>query len=457
MSRNVNFKFLALLLIGILLMAACAPVATTEGGGEAADTGSTESGSTEADSAEGETATVTWGFWGSPEEAATHEAVAEAFMDEHPEITLEIWHQPWGDYFTQLQTLWAAGDSANIPDILFLSPISNYAADGVLENLDPFIEAAGYNLDDYWPGLLDYAMYNGSVYGFPRDIGLEVLYYNKDIFDEVGIDYPDDTWTWADFQAALEAVSVTESSGRVSRYGLGMEGGKYQLWLGQNGASILDDMASPTQCTLDAPEALEAIQFFADLMANDLAMRSANLSQAGGDAAVFQSGQVAMIIQNASRISAFNAADMNYDVAVVPIPEGGQRSASAAGAAWTMSSMSDNKDAAWTFLNWLQSTDGGQRIYTESGEILPALQSTANSDAFLGLDQPPANRQVFITEGENAKVGRAGLFPEWNELSGSIISPAMDSIWAGEAAPEDVLPGLCDDVDAFLADNGYGQ
>lgn len=457
MSRHLHFKLLALLLIGTLITAACAPVATPESGGEAADTEAADSESTGAESGDAETATVTWGFWGSPEEAATHEAVAEAFMQEHPEITIEIWHQPWGDYFTQLQTLWAAGDAANIPDVLFLSPIVNYAQDGVLENLDPFIEAAGYDLEDYWPGLLEFATLDGSVYGFPRDIGLEVLYYNKDIFDEVGIDYPAESWTWADLQQALEAVSVVESSGRVSRYGLGMEGGKYQLWVGQNGGSILDDMANPTRCTLDEPEAMEAIQFFADLMASDLAMRSANLSQAGGDAAVFQSGQVAMIIQNASRISAFNEAGMNYDVAVVPIPEGGQRSASAAGAAWTMSSMSDNKDAAWTFLNWLQSTDGGQRIYTESGEILPALQSTAKSDAFLGLDQPPANRQAFITEGENAKVGRAGLFPEWNELSGSIINPVMDSIWAGEADPAEVLPELCDDVDAFLADNGYGQ
>ena len=46
--------------------------------------------------------------------------------------------------------------------------------------------------------------YDGSVYGFPRDISVEVLYYNKDIFDEAGVAYPDDTWTWDDFLAAAE-------------------------------------------------------------------------------------------------------------------------------------------------------------------------------------------------------------------------------------------------------------
>lgn len=403
-----------------------------------------------------DTTTITWGFWGSPEEAATHQSVADAFMELHPEIQIEIWHQPWADYFTKLQTLWAANDAAAIPDVMFLFPVPSYAKDGVLEDLTPYIEASDYNLDDYWPGLLDSAMYEGGLYGFPRDIGLEVLYYNKDIFDEVGVEYPTEEWTWDDLLAAAEQLTVVESSGRVSRYALGMEGGKYQLWVGQNGGSILDDMSNPTTCTLDQPEAVEGVKFFADMMNNNYAMRDANLSQAGGDAAVFQSGQVAMIIQNASRVSAFNAAGMNYDVAVVPIPEGGQRSAGAGGAAWTMSSTSDNKDAAWTFLSWLQSTDGGQAIYTASGEILPALVSTAKSDAFLGSDQPPANREAFIIEGENAKVGRFGFFPEWNELDGSVIGPGMQRIWSGEATPEDALPEICASVNEFLVANGYG-
>ena len=407
--------------------------------------------------AQDDATTITWGFWGSPEEVATHESVAEAFMEEHPEINIEIWHQPWADYFTRLQTLWAAGDAASIPDVMFLFPVPSYAPDGVLENLDPYIEEAGYDLEDYWPGLLESAMYDGSVYGFPRDIGLEVLYYNKDIFDEVGLEYPDDTWTWDDLLAAAEQLTVVEDNGRVSRYALGMEGGKYQLWVGQNHGSILDDMRNPTTCTLDQPEAVEGIAFFADMMNNNYAMRDANLSQAGGDAAVFQSGQVAMIIQNASRVSAFNTAGMNYDVAVVPIPEDGQRSAGAGGAAWVMSSLSDNKDEAWTFLSWLQSTDGGQAIYTASGEILPALQSTANSDVFLGSDDPPENRQAFIVEGENAKIGRTGFFPEWSELDGSILSPGLQRVWSGEASAEEALPQICEEVNAFLAANGYGS
>ncbi|QPC84945.1 sugar ABC transporter substrate-binding protein [Phototrophicus methaneseepsis] len=403
-----------------------------------------------------EETTVTWAFWGSPEELATHEQVAAAFMEEYPDINIEIWHAPWSDYFTNIQTLWASGDSSQIPDVAFLTPITTYASDGVLEPLDPFIEETGFDREDFWPGLLEYAMYDGTVYGFPRDISTEVLYYNKDIFDEVGLEYPNEDWTWDDLLAAAEQLTIAAPNGRVSRYALGMEGGKYQLWVAQNNGGILDDMVNPTRCTLTEPESVEAVQFFADMMANNYAMPDANLSQAGGDSAVFQSGQAAMIIQNASRVPAFNSAGLNYDIAVVPIPEDGHRAASAAGAAWTMSAFSDNKDAAWTFLSWLQSTEGGQAIYTQSGEIVPALRSTANSDVFLGSEEPPVNRQAFITESESAQVGRIGLFPEWNELNSTIISPGMQTIWSGEASVEDALASICESTDAFLAEHGYG-
>jgi multiple sugar transport system substrate-binding protein len=401
--------------------------------------------------------TITWGMWGSPAELATHQRVADAFMAEHPDITIEIWGQPWGDYFTKIQTLWASGDSAAIPDVAFLSPIQSYAASGVLEPLDGYIEATGYDTGDYWPALLEFGTLDGTIYGLPRDIGLEVLYYNKEIFDEVGLAYPDETWTWDDLLAAADALTEVATSGRVIRHALGMEGGKYQLWVGQNRGSILDDMRNPTRCTLAEPEAVEAISFFAEMMNNNQAMRSANLSQAGGDSAVFQSGQVAMIIQNSSRVSAFNSAGMNYDVSVIPIPADGQRASAAGGAAWVMSSLSDNKEEAWEFLSWLQSTNGGQRIYTASGEILPALQSTAKSDAFLNSGQPPTNRQAFITEGENARMGRIGYFVEYSEINGSFINPGRDQILIGEVSVADGLNSICEQVDQFLSDNGFPQ
>jgi multiple sugar transport system substrate-binding protein len=240
----------------------------------------------------------------------------------------------------------------------------------------------------------------------------------------------------------------------VTQYALGAEGGKWYKWLNQNGGAVLDDYRNPSVCKLSDPKSVEGVKFFADLMGKGYAMRPADLNQAGGDAGAFQSGLAAMILQNTSRVSGFNQAKMNYDVAVPPIPKGGQRWNAAGGAAWVMSAKSDNKDAAWTFLQWLQSSDGGEKLYTDRGEIFPALQSTANSPAFM-TDQPPANKQAIITEAKASGVGGFGYFPEWDELESSVLNPTLDRIWAGEVSAEEALPALCQQVDQFLKDKGY--
>ena len=59
-------------------------------------------------------------------------------------------------------------------------------------------------------------------------------------------------------RAAAEALTVRDGE-QVTRYGLAMEGGKYQLFVGQNGGQITDDLYNPSTCTLDQPEAIEAV------------------------------------------------------------------------------------------------------------------------------------------------------------------------------------------------------
>lgn len=400
--------------------------------------------------------TLLWGMWGSPEEIATHQAVADAYMAQHPNVKIELWSQPWGDYFTKLDTLFAAGDATAIPDVFFLFPVPSYAARGVLMNLDPFVEEAGMDLSDYWPGAIASTSFEGSVYGFPRDSAVEVLYYNKDHFDAAGLDYPTDTWNWDDLRNAAEALTVKEASGRVSRYGLAMEGGKYFDWVGANGGAILDDMFNPTECKLSEPEAVEAIEFFAGMMNDEIAWRDANLGQAGGDLSVFLAEQASMFIQNASRVPALNAAGINYDVAAVPTaPGGGRQAGGSGGAAWVMSSVTDNPEAAWAFMQFLQSPEGGQAIYASTGEAFPPTRSAATSDVFLNDARGPANKQAWLIGAETANVNGNGFFADWQELSSTLIDPVMISIWAGEAQPADVLPGLCESVNAFLEERGY--
>ena len=400
--------------------------------------------------------TLLWGMWGSPDEIVTHQKVADAYMAKNPNVKITLWTQAWGDYFTKLQTLFTANDPTTIPDVFFLSPVPGYAAKGVLKNLDPLIKSSGMDLSDYWPGAVASTSYKGSVYGFPRDIGIEVLYYNKDDFDKAKLAYPTDSWTWDDLSKAAKALTVKDASGRTSRFGLAMEGGKYFDWAGANGGLILDDMFNPTTCKLSDPKSVAGIDFFAGMMNNGIAWRDADLSQSGGDQTVFLADQASMFIQNASRVPALNAAKINYDIAPVPTAPGGGRSAgSSNGAAWVMSNVTTKPDAAWAFLQFLQSPTGGQAVYFSTGDSFPPTKSGANSPVFLAKDRGPANKNAFLVGAATANINNNGWFADWNELNGTVINPVLTTIWAGTAKAGDVLPGLCDTVNKYLADHGY--
>src|SRR5258708_39621172 len=212
------------------------------------------------------TVNLLWGMWGSPEEIVTHQKVADAYMAKNPNVKITLWTQPWSDYFTKMDTLFASKDAKAIPDVFFLSPVPSYAAKGVLMNLDDLIKSSKMDLTDYWPGAISSVSFTGSVYCFPRDVGVEVLYYNKDDFDKAKLSSPTDKWTWDDLRKAAQALTVKDASGRVTRYGLAMEGGKYFDWVGGDCGLILDDIVHPPKCLLSDPNAIAGIDFLAGMM-----------------------------------------------------------------------------------------------------------------------------------------------------------------------------------------------
>jgi ABC-type glycerol-3-phosphate transport system substrate-binding protein len=129
MLKKGNFTLLILILILAVVLASCGGGEAQPEAAEEADTGPAQTVQeeptlepTEVPQKTEDAITITWGMWGSPEEIETHQKVADAYMAANPNVTIELWAQPWGDYFTKLQTLWAAGDGEAIPDVLFLRP-----------------------------------------------------------------------------------------------------------------------------------------------------------------------------------------------------------------------------------------------------------------------------------------------------------------------------------------------
>jgi multiple sugar transport system substrate-binding protein len=110
--------------------------------------------------------------------------------------------------------------------------------------------------------------HNGKLYGFPRDNGTEVIFYNKALFRKAGLPYPKDDWTWDDLRSLARTLTV-RTGNRVSQYGFAFETSWWRLYMWENGAELFDSLSHPTKVTFDSPAAIQAIQFMGDLITKD--------------------------------------------------------------------------------------------------------------------------------------------------------------------------------------------
>lgn len=392
--------------------------------------------------------TITWSFWGDPGELPPNYEVIEAFEAEHPDIKIEVQHAPWGSYFDRLQTQMAGGTA---PDVMFLNNIPSYASRGVLMPLGDLIARDDFDTSTYLEGLLDVFSHDGKIYGFARDNDTNVLYYNKDLFDEAGVEYPNENWQWQDLREAAKALTVTDTRGRTTQYGLALEKNRYPQWIYQNGGKIVDDPLDASEFYMDSPEATEAIDFIAEMILEDESVPSFDaMQELGSTTELFSTGRVAMVMTNAARIPTFMDASFDWNVAPLPAGPEGLRANSLGGAGYVMSSTTEHTDEAWTFLKFLAGPEG-QSIFASTGVAVPAsFRDPAVREAFLNGCPEDIDCQVFLDETANGIA--APVFPGWREIENTIVVPHLDLIYTGELDAETGLDRMAERVRDFMSE-----
>lgn len=197
-------RFAALGLAGTmaLSLAAC-------GGSSASTTDSTPAStasSTEAtaeSTASGDSVTLNWALW-DKDSTAYWAALADGYMASHPGVTIEMTDLGSTDYMTQLATQLAGGNGEL--DVLSIKDIPGYSN---LINLGMLEPLSGKLTTDEskFNGVLDQlTAEDGNYYAVPFRSDFWVVYYNKDIFDQAGIEYPTNDMTMADFDAKIREV-----------------------------------------------------------------------------------------------------------------------------------------------------------------------------------------------------------------------------------------------------------
>ncbi len=135
--------------------------------------------------------------WDSEESLKTLKAIAEKFEETHPDVKVQI--EAYGDGFDK--KLSASFGAKNPPDVMYMWDFPKYQAS--LEPLNTYIDnddSFKIYHDDLFPGLLNYTTIGNDILGMPAGFTSHVMYYNKALFDQAGVDYPTDDWTWSELR-----------------------------------------------------------------------------------------------------------------------------------------------------------------------------------------------------------------------------------------------------------------
>lgn len=399
-------------------------------------------------------ADVTITMWTGQDDAGEKmlEDLAKEFMADHPNVTIKM--SP-GAAATEelLQKLSASFAGNNYPDISYAfgswaSQLerSNRTLDITKQVSDPAVK-----WDEFSPAARGTAQPTGEkTIGFPAVVDDISLIYNKTVFDNAGVAYPTDEWSWDDFREA--AKKLTDPSKNIYGYGYSVSGSEettWQFWphLWQNGGSILSD--DGTKALFDSDAGVKALTFLQSMAVTDKSVYLDQTDDKFGQ--LFSNDLIGMITSGPWQLYDLGIAGTSYGVTVLPGINGDHQTVSGPDL-WTLFDHKNVNRAHWAyeFTKWLTDPAQDERWNVTLGN-LPLRTSEVDSDAF--KEQVAANPGLEIMAGNlaNAKNTRPTV-PGYVGLS-EAIAKAISQVLQGQGEPADALKIAVETSNKALTEN----
>lgn len=336
--------------------------------------------------------------WGDLKTKQAMEKMTEDFTAQYPDIKVEVEVYDFDSYMRKMPVAIASGTA---PDVLSTSNENNgfasYAAMGAFADLKPFIEKdKRFMLSDYTKAALDAFTVDGKLVCLPEGANTPVvLYYNKDLFDEAGVSYPNENWTFADLEAAAKKLTKRDSSGKTVQYGYFDD----QIvwfnllpWIWQNGGDLFSK--DLTKFIGDETKAREVLLADHRLLFEDgVAPDAATFTTAGVPSyEFFSTGKLAMIIDQQwvnPRFQRMNK--FNWDATRLPLFKKGQDPYFLLTLGGNgIYAKSKHKDAAWKYIVWWSQNQIKLINSPNGSNVVPVQKSLQNLPGW--LTSPPSVR-----------------------------------------------------------------
>jgi multiple sugar transport system permease protein len=411
--------------------------------------------------------------WDGDEAAQALKSELKRFEAAHPNIKVKFEANNYSNYFEKLLTQFAA-DVA--PDVVMIDPANfqRFSRRGALLPLNQFFDQAPddvaprFDINTYYPSIVDAHSLDGNLYVLPRDIApIAVVYFNKRMFREIGLEQPPADWSWdfeprpelgnRDFLTLLKRFQKVNDVGKVVQWGYvpGWQDLLTDLFVFGQGARYTDDPKDPKKMLFDDPRVMRAFQFSADLTLKDRLMPS-SFDQAGTNArqmftqqrvAMFHSGiwetpQLRKELNQETDPKKPPRYTFEWNIAIAPAYADGTRAYPTGGSGYGIMAKTRHPKEAWLLTQWMAGGPG-MLAMARAGIAQPAIKPLALAEPWIPGPNTPIDQQVpanrIITDQAEAYVVFAPTGLLWNEVN-SIARQPVGTVYTGDAQAKDVLP-----------------
>ncbi|SCY44101.1 ABC transporter substrate-binding protein [Alkaliphilus peptidifermentans] len=387
---------------------------------------------------EKEEVTLTFALWDTFQEPVLQEIISE-FQKTNPHIKVDVQLTPFGQYWTKLET---AATGGVLPDLFWMNGPNfiKYASNGMLLPIHEKAKTDNVDLTKYPKGLIELYTYENSLYGIPKDFDLTALWYNKNIFDDAGVPYPTDEWTWDDMVEAARKLTDKEKGIYGTSLQTSTQQGIYNTIHQSGGFVISPDRGKSGH---DTPGGIKGIQLWRDLIEEGISPTIEELV----DTPVidlFESGSVAMVYAASWNVKRFmeneNIKD-NIDLVIMPMID--KRASIIHGLTNAINANTKHPEAAWELVKFLGSKEANE-IWARSGVVIPAhfdaLDIWINS-------YPQINLNAFVDQLDYSVMYPASRDNRWTEME----RDTLRNVWSGEIAVEDACKTITQEMDKLLS------
>lgn len=376
--------------------------------------------------------------------------LAQEFEEEHPNVDIEV--SPGAPSTDGLLQKLSAGFAGNTyPDISYAygSWASQLEGSGRTLDITDQVTDPDVKWDEFPESArLTVQPTGNKTIGFPAIVDNISLIYNTQLFDEAGIAYPDENWSWDDFRDAAKAL--TDPSKNQYGYGYSVAGGEdttWQFWphLWQRGGAILSDDDATAEFNSQA--GVDALTFLRDMAVDDKSIYLDQTDVKYGE--LFAAGSIAMMTSGPWQLYDLNTAGTPYGVTILPGFDGDHQTVSGPDI-WALFDHKDKNREYWAYelMKWVTSAAQDERWNVAIGN-LPLRSGELDSDAFAEQVENYPFLDVMAANGENAKQARPTV-PGYVGLSEAIGS-AISHVMQGDGDPKEALDAAADEANEALA------